>query len=207
MLGKDLLFHLILNLLINNLDSVLFSSGDSGVANRYNAGYPNSCLNALEDYVDNNGTRFSPSFPVNCPYVTAGKFTTAAFAAYLEQLLTLFIVGGTELIGNSTSSGEKAAGKASATGLTDYYSGGGFSNYFELPSYQADAVTNFLTNYGPDYGPNVYNTSGKARGFPDVAAIGLNGVTVFNGTTLSVGGTSLSSPIVAGIVTRKSHSV
>ena len=41
--------------------SVLFSSGDSGVANRYNAGYPNSCLNALEDYVDNNGTRYSPS--------------------------------------------------------------------------------------------------------------------------------------------------
>ena len=41
--------------------SVLFSSGDSGVANRYNAGYPNSCLNADEDYVDNNGTRFSPS--------------------------------------------------------------------------------------------------------------------------------------------------
>ena len=41
--------------------SVLFSSGDSGVANRYNAGYPNSCLNALQDYVDNNGTRYSPS--------------------------------------------------------------------------------------------------------------------------------------------------
>lgn len=52
--------------------SVIFASGDSGVANRYNSGYPNSCLNGEQDYVDNNGTRYSPSFPVNCPYVTAG---------------------------------------------------------------------------------------------------------------------------------------
>ena len=49
----------------------MFASGDSGVANRYNAGYPNSCLNAEYGYVDANGTRFSPSFPVNCPYITA----------------------------------------------------------------------------------------------------------------------------------------
>ena len=41
--------------------SVLFASGDSGVANRYNAGFPNSCLNAKYGYVDANGTRFSPS--------------------------------------------------------------------------------------------------------------------------------------------------
>lgn len=53
--------------------SVLYASGDSGVANRYNAGYPDSCLNADELYVDNNGTRYSPSFPANCPYITAGK--------------------------------------------------------------------------------------------------------------------------------------
>jgi tripeptidyl-peptidase-1 len=54
--------------------SILFSSGDSGVANRYNSGYENSCINSDEGYVDVNGTRFSPSFPVNCPYVTAGRF-------------------------------------------------------------------------------------------------------------------------------------
>lgn len=53
--------------------SVIFAAGDSGVANRYNAGYPNSCLNSKQLYVDNNGTRYSPSFPVNCPYITSGK--------------------------------------------------------------------------------------------------------------------------------------
>lgn len=53
--------------------SVLFASGDSGVANRYNSGYENSCLGADGPYVDSNGTRFSPSFPCTCPYITAGK--------------------------------------------------------------------------------------------------------------------------------------
>lgn len=57
--------------------SVVYASGDSGVANRYNAGYNNSCLTIDEQfggvYVDSAGKRFSPSFPVNCPYITAGK--------------------------------------------------------------------------------------------------------------------------------------
>jgi hypothetical protein len=50
--------------------SVIFASGDSGVANRYNSGYNNSCLNSEYGYVDDDGTRFSPSFPANCPYVS-----------------------------------------------------------------------------------------------------------------------------------------
>lgn len=159
--------------------SVLFASGDSGVANRYNAGYPNSCLNAKRRYVDNNGTRYSPSFPVNCPYVTA--------------------VGATTLINGSITAGEEAVAKPN--GALSYYSGGGFSNIFELPAYQAAAVRGFMAKYAPNYGPHVYNDSGNARGFPDVAAIGLNVATVFNGKTLGVGGTSASCPIVAGIVT------
>ena len=72
--------------------SVFFASGDSGVANRCrqhesrcswgpsrltfisdNAGYENSCLAANGSYVDVNGPQFSPSFPPNCPYVTAGE--------------------------------------------------------------------------------------------------------------------------------------
>ena len=104
-------------------------------------------------------------------------------------------------MGNKTSDGERAVSDPSKDGTTDYYSGGGFSNYFPLPSYQASAVKNFMSKYAPNYGPKVYNDSGNARGFPDVAAVGLNGVTVFNGTTLGVGGTSLSAPLVAGIVT------
>ena len=55
--------------------SVIFATGDSGVANRYNVGFENSCLTPPDvgPYVDVNGTRFSPSFPTNCPWVTSGK--------------------------------------------------------------------------------------------------------------------------------------
>lgn len=109
------------------------------------------------------------------------------------MLIPCSIVGGTDLIGNTTDSGERAVAR--------FGSGGGFSNVFPLPSYQASAVQNFLGKYAPSYGPNVYNDSGNARGFPDVAAIGLKVATVFNGSTYGVGGTSASAPIFAGIVT------
>jgi tripeptidyl-peptidase-1 len=56
--------------------TVVVSSGDSGVANRYNSGYNNSCVNSEYGYVDTYGDRFSPSFPVNCPYITAGMDAT-----------------------------------------------------------------------------------------------------------------------------------
>ncbi|KAI1748924.1 peptidase S8/S53 domain-containing protein [Xylaria castorea] len=160
--------------------SVIYASGDSGVANRYNSGYPNSCLNADNLFVDNNGTRYSPSFPVNCPYITS--------------------VGATTLIGNDTDSGERAVSVPSTGPANAYYSGGGFSNIFPVPSYQASAVQKFMKKYAPKYGPNVYNDTGKARGFPDVAAIGLSVATVWNGSTYGVGGTSASAPIFAGIV-------
>lgn len=111
------------------------------------------------------------------------------------------LVGATQLLGEDVCDGERAVSDPSADGTTDYYSGGGFSNVFPLPKYQEKAVTHFMSKYAPNYGPNVYNDTGKARGFPDVAAAGLNVATVFNGEALGVGGTSASAPIVAGIVT------
>ncbi|KAF2155404.1 subtilisin-like protein [Myriangium duriaei CBS 260.36] len=166
--------------------SVLYASGDSGVANRYNAGYNNSCLTQDPEtggvYVDSAGKRFSPSFPVNCPYITA--------------------VGATQLKTKDIKDGEVAvSGPDKANPLLDFYSGGGFSDIFEMPSYQASAVTNYLNKYAPKYGPAVYNTSGCARGFPDVSAAGLNLTTVYLGKTYGVGGTSASAPIVASLVT------
>lgn len=94
--------------------SVIYASGDSGVANRYNAGYNNSCVNAEHGYVDQFGTQFSPSFPVNCPYITA--------------------VGATQLKGQSVYDGEVAVAEPDADNpYLDFYSGGGFSNVF--PAY------------------------------------------------------------------------
>ena len=165
--------------------SVLFASGDSGVANRYNAGYENSCLNPEYGYVDVNGSMFSPSFPTNCPYVTA--------------------VGATDLLGgrNGTiTGGEMAVADPDRNNSKlDFYSGGGFSNVFALPDYQKDAVTGYLTNYTPPYNSSVFNNTGNSRAYPDVSALGLNLATVYLNNTIGVGGTSASTPIVASIVT------
>lgn len=83
----------------------------------------------------------------------------------------------------------------------DFYSGGGFSNVFELPSYQAEAVTGYLKDYTPPYDASVYNNSGTSRAYPDISALALNLATVWLDIAMGVGGTSASTPLVAGIIT------
>ncbi len=156
--------------------SVIFASGDSGVANRYNSGYNNSCLNSEYGYVDTDGTRFSPSFPANCPYITS--------------------VGATTLLTKNITGGEQAVGEPN--GGLSFYSGGGFSSVFPRPAWQEDAVSNYLEKYAPKYGESVFNSSGRA--FPDVSALGLKLATVWNDKTYGIGGTSASAPIFAAII-------
>ena len=74
-------------------------------------------------------------------------------------------VGATQLLGKSIHGGEQAVKQPDPNNtLLDFYSGGGFSNIFERPSYQKAAVTTFLDKYAPNYGNSVFNHSG--RGFP-----------------------------------------
>lgn len=103
-------------------------------------------------------------------------------------------VGGTELKG-----GTNGTIKGGEEGV--YFSGGAFSNVFELPSYQSKAVTHFLTEYPPPYSSDIYNNSGHARAYPDVSAIAVNLATVWLGESFGVGGTSASTPIWGSIVT------
>jgi len=76
-------------------------------------------------------------------------------------------------------------------------SGGGFSDYFNTPGYQASAVCSYISRLGVTYA-GLYNPSG--RGYPDIAAQASGFQVVVGGKTMSVGGTSASSPTVAGIV-------
>nr|POF27611.1 tripeptidyl-peptidase sed1 [Quercus suber] len=135
--------------------SVIYASGDSE-----------------NGYVEEDGKRFSPSFPVSA-------------------------VGGTTLISNDIHGGEKAV--ASPNGPLSYYSGGGFSAIFPRPSWQAKAVTHYLAKYAPNYGPSVFNKHGRA--YPDVAALGLKLATVYLNRTYGIGGTSASAPIFASVIT------
>ncbi|KAJ7036507.1 peptidase S8/S53 domain-containing protein [Mycena alexandri] len=77
------------------------------------------------------------------------------------------------------------------------FSGGGFSRYFAQPSYQAAAVSSFLTRLGTKFA-GLYNATGRA--YPDVAAQATGFQVVIGGRTESVAGTSCSSPTFAGVV-------
>ena len=57
---------------------------------------------------------------------------------------------------------------------TVIYSGGGFSNVFPLPDYQANAVREWFKNNPLPYRSDTYNETQKTRGFPDVSANGAN---------------------------------
>ncbi|PGH31387.1 tripeptidyl-peptidase I [[Emmonsia] crescens] len=81
-----------------------------------------------------------------------------------------------------------------------FSSGGGFSNYFRRPDYQASnpySVSRYLSNIG-DLHSGMFNPYGRA--IPDVSAQGYRYVTIWNGETKLVDGTSASTPTFAAIV-------
>jgi len=67
------------------------------------------------------------------------------------------------------------------------FSSGGFSDRFPRPSYQDEAVSNYLAILG-DRWKGLYNPNG--RGFPDVAAQAYNYLVIDQGKEFRVGGTS-----------------
>lgn len=117
---------------------------------------------------------YHPDFPAASPYVTA--------------------VGGTDFATKSTIGAETAWSCG----------GGGFSDTFAQPSWQADVVNAYLTKAaaaGVLPSSALFNATG--RGYPDVSALGgqVNPYCVsYRGGTLGgVAGTSASCPVVAGI--------
>ena len=77
------------------------------------------------------------------------------------------------------------------------FSGGGFSNIFARPSFQAAAVTTFLNANG-NTNSGKFNAAG--RGFPDISAQGVDVEIVFQQQFGLVDGTSCSCPITASII-------
>ncbi|OBZ71486.1 Tripeptidyl-peptidase SED1 [Grifola frondosa] len=103
------------------------------------AGNGGLCLNSRGE-ASNSGTTFNPDFPVTCPFVTA--------------------VGATQINPGSTVNDPEGACEQVI------FSGGGFSNFFALPDYQATAVTSFLTNHPPPFTSKQFNDSGQVYHFP-----------------------------------------
>ncbi|KAL2062257.1 hypothetical protein VTL71DRAFT_6523 [Oculimacula yallundae] len=131
------------------------------------------------------GTLFSPAFPASCPYVTS--------------------VGATQIpVGSSVLDPNIEV-------AIDFpiVSSGGFSNQFPMPRYQEQAVLDWFKKHPTGYGKGIFNDSMKARGGPDVAALGRNFIIgvgknlpyVPEDTYHLVGGTSASAPVFGSVLT------
>ncbi|KAI0202754.1 peptidase S8/S53 domain-containing protein [Astrocystis sublimbata] len=83
-------------------------------------------------------------------------------------------------------------------------SSGGFSNYFELPWYQQDAVSEYLGKHIEPKTKAYYEqyTNFSGRAFPDLSAHSLSPNYLFfnSNETGQTGGTSAAAPVVGGII-------
>lgn len=68
----------------------------------------------------------------------------------------------------------------------ELWSGGGFSNVFQTPSYQFDAVEQYLSYHRSALSNISDNFNSTGRGYPDIAANAANYLTLLDGnlTTL-----------------------
>ncbi|OQR87000.1 tripeptidyl-peptidase [Achlya hypogyna] len=116
----------------------------------------------------------APEWPASSPYVLS--------------------VGATQI----GTDGKSEVVCSAATGGT-ITSGGGFSNYYPTPSWQAKAVLSYLA--GPNVPKQVGYFNPKGRGYPDVTAIGDFFPVFVQGDLGGYCGTSASTPTTAGLIT------
>ncbi|KAM0718499.1 hypothetical protein Q7P37_005569 [Cladosporium fusiforme] len=162
----------------------LVSSGDFGVS-----GNDDQCIDPNNrvpgpnaSYTDGTYGAFNPSFPASCPYVTA--------------------VGGTQVIEGTNVLDALAAGKQpEETCSQNAYSGGGFSNVFDLPDYQADTVHDWFKEHPPRYSGELFNNSQRTRGYPDISANAAHYAFAVNAQWGMAYGTSASAPVLGSIFT------
>jgi len=156
---------------------VFYSSGDDG------------------DEVDNNGER-AVDLPASDPWVTAVGGTSIGIGRQNDYL---FETGW----GTSKVTLADGAWSDAPPGALVYGGGGGTSRLFAQPAYQRGVVPSSISNY--------FATGTPGRAVPDIAAIGDPQTGFLVGQTQTfpdgsvryseyrIGGTSLSSPVMAGI--------
>ncbi|KAJ5164123.1 uncharacterized protein N7500_005953 [Penicillium coprophilum] len=161
--------------------TVVESSGDYGVGSfPGDGGWETGCAGP-------DGDVFYPSADVKCPYVLSVGSTRFNHVSNPNDTTTYY----------ETSTG---------------YSGGGFSNYFDAPEWQKGAIARYFDEVMLDFkgyeeagrnfsnvGSGVYRRGG--RGYPDVSSIGVHYMSFTEGRWAREGGTSLSAPIWAAVIT------
>merc|ERR1712048_1043261 len=162
--------------------SLFVASGDSGANGRSDG----TCT----------GKKLHASFPGSSPYVTAVGATMLQNPEFkLENPPPACSAMGTGYA--CASGGIEVAVSSQEAGFT---SGGGFSTYTAMPSYQKEVVDTYLVTMASDLPPASYfNRTNRA--YPDVAAMGNNFLIYMKsfGGWSPVGGTSAATPTVAGV--------
>ncbi|KAF8335044.1 peptidase S8/S53 domain-containing protein [Cantharellus anzutake] len=168
--------------------TVLYPSGDFGVA-----GNEDKCINPKtgEFTWDPAGTKFAPSFPGTCPWVTSVGATQMKPGSTVTEPEAACELGSSFLLGSFSR----------IYRLQVIYSGGGFSNIFPIPDYQRNAIKTYFKFHKPKYSSAQYNNSMKTRGYPDISANGANYVVAIGGSWYRTFGTSASNPVVGAIIT------
>lgn len=112
--------------------SILFASGDDGVAGPPGDDSTNGCLG--------NGTIFSPAFPNSYVFFSCNILATTT--SNFSSCPWVTNVGATKLYpGKTIADGESAVvDPAGHPYSVAFSSGGGFSNIYTIPDYQAEAV-------------------------------------------------------------------
>jgi subtilase family serine protease len=161
--------------------TLVASSGDAGAPGRTSEGCdPQFPLN--------------PVFPTSSPWVTSVGGTvilnpeTAPNSTRLPEICqqNKCIVGGKELNCDFDRTG--------------WTSGGGISNYFERPYWQVNASEEYLNSNISKPPEKYYNKHGRI--YPDISLVAHNYLIYMNGESMSVDGTSASSPVFSGMVSR-----
>ncbi|KAI0123774.1 peptidase S8/S53 domain-containing protein [Xylariales sp. AK1849] len=159
--------------------TAVFASGDSGVA-----GINGQCLqdNGAPAPVGASYGHFNPGksitdmkvvFPASCPWITS--------------------VGGSALPENGTIGDKEVM-------PWEFSPGGGFSNLFGLPEYQAAAVAAYYADHDPGYNSSRYNNTQQVRGYPDVAVASQNFITSIDGGFQAFTGTSAAAPTFGSMI-------
>jgi tripeptidyl-peptidase I len=165
--------------------TVIAGSGDAGSSNVGEMG------NDLSK-PDPDCSHCRAFYPSDSPYVTSlsATFLTTNTKKMCYQNLT----AGQPIVCDQSMLGEIPTGLAQGLFWT---TGGGFSNMFAPPSYQKAAIQNYL-NSAPLPSSSYFNSTGA--GYADISTLGHNLLVVWNSKITSIGGTSASGPVAAGIV-------
>jgi len=169
--------------------TLLAASGDDGTAGTH--GSWDDCQ------------KLGPIYPAASPWVIAVGATSVEQSTSSKQTSTTAAKKPpvcTNSIYNcvcSTSNNEQPALSSNSAGFD---TGGGFSQFSPMQSFQSVAVNAYLTSGVTLPTASLYNP--KNRAFPDIGAVGEDFCCLDpGGSCFLIGGTSASTPLIAGMIT------